>query len=61
MNWSKADEEKMASECEQKVNSAIERYLAIGPRAPETMFDYLYARLPSVYAGQRKEVEDQNA
>jgi len=61
MNWSKADEEKMASECEQNVNSAIERYLAIGPRAPETMFDHLYARLPSVYAGQRKEVEDQNA
>jgi hypothetical protein len=25
------------------------------------MFDHLYARLPSVYAGQRKEIEDQNA
>ncbi len=61
MNWSKADEEKMARECEQKVNSAIERYLAIGPRAPETMFDHLYARLPNAYTGQRKEIEDLNA
>jgi hypothetical protein len=25
------------------------------------MFDHLYARLPSAYAGQRKEIEDLNA
>jgi hypothetical protein len=25
------------------------------------MFDHLYARLPSAYAGQRKEIEDENA
>ena len=61
MNWSKADEEKMASECEQKVNSAIERYLTVGSRAPETMFDHLYARLPNAYTSQRKEIEDFNA
>jgi 2-oxoisovalerate dehydrogenase E1 component alpha subunit len=61
MNWSKADEEKMTTECEQKVMAAIEHYLATGPRPPETMFDHLYARLPSAYAGQRKEIEDLNA
>ena len=61
MSWSKADEEKVAGECEQNVDAAIERYLAIPPRPPQTMFDHLYARLPSAYAGQRQEIEDQNA
>jgi 2-oxoisovalerate dehydrogenase E1 component alpha subunit len=60
-NWSKTQEEEAASECEERVDAAIKRYLATEPRPPETMFDHLYARLPSAYAGQRKEVEDQNA
>jgi 2-oxoisovalerate dehydrogenase E1 component alpha subunit len=61
LNWSKTQEEAVASECEERVDRAIEHYLATGPRPPETMFDHLYARLPSAYAGQRQEVEDQNA
>lgn len=60
-NWSKTQEEEVASECEERVDAAIKRYLATEPRPPETMFDHLYARLPSAYAGQRQEVEDQNA
>lgn len=59
MNWSKTDEEKVAGECRQQVDAAIEHYLATPPRRPETMFDHLYAKLPGVYAGQRKEIEDQ--
>ena len=61
MSWNKAEEEKIASECEARVEEAIKRYLVTGPRPPETMFDHLYARLPSAYVGQRKEIEDQNA
>jgi pyruvate dehydrogenase E1 component alpha subunit len=61
MNWGKADEEKVTTECEQKVTAAIEHYLATDPRPPETMFDHLYAILPSAYAGQRREIEDLNA
>ncbi len=61
MSWSKAEEEKVTSDCEERVDAAITRYLATGPRPPETMFDHLYARLPSAYAGQRQEIEDQNA
>jgi len=61
MSWNKAEEEKVTNECEERVDAAIKRYLAIGPRPPETMFDHLYARLPSAYVGQRKEIEDQNA
>jgi 2-oxoisovalerate dehydrogenase E1 component alpha subunit len=60
-NWSKTQEEEIANECEERVDAAIKRYLATEPRPPETMFDHLYARLPSAYAGQRKVVEDQNA
>jgi 2-oxoisovalerate dehydrogenase E1 component alpha subunit len=59
MKWSKVDEEKITAECEQRVDAAIEGYLATAPRPPESMFDYLYARLPSVYADQRRETAEQ--
>lgn len=58
MKWTKAEEEQLAGECEKSVEEAIKRYLAIGPRAPATMFDHLYSTLPPVYAAQRKEIED---
>jgi pyruvate dehydrogenase E1 component alpha subunit len=60
-SWNKAQEEEVTSECNQRVDAAIERYLKTAPRAPETMFDHLYAKLPSIYARQRKEIEDENA
>ena len=34
----------------------FKRYLATGPRAPETMFDHLYAALPKSYVSQRDEL-----
>jgi hypothetical protein len=40
-----------------RVEAAIERYLATPPRAPETMFDHLYATLPKSYASQRDEIK----
>jgi 2-oxoisovalerate dehydrogenase E1 component alpha subunit len=51
--WGKAEEEQLVRECQEQVEAAAERYLTIGPRAPETMFDHLYAELPSAYASQR--------
>lgn len=60
LSWSKVEEEKLASECEERADAAIRQYLAAGPRPPQTMFDHLYARLPAAYAGQRKEVEDRS-
>src|SRR5712692_1260677 len=51
--WGKAQEEQLVSECQEQVDAAAERYLTIGPRAPETMFDHLYAELPRAYASQR--------
>jgi 2-oxoisovalerate dehydrogenase E1 component alpha subunit len=55
--WGKSDEEKLAAECQQRVDAAVERYLATGPRKPETMFDHLYAELPKAYVGQRDELK----
>lgn len=55
--WGKAEEEQLSGECQQRVEAAVERYLATGPRAAATMFDHLYAELPAAYAGQRAEVE----
>jgi 2-oxoisovalerate dehydrogenase E1 component alpha subunit len=57
--WGKAEEEALAAECQQRVEAAVERYLACGPRAPATMFDHLYAELPRAFAGQRQELERQ--
>jgi pyruvate dehydrogenase E1 component alpha subunit len=55
--WGKTDEEKLAAECQARVEAAIERYLANPPRAPESMFGHLYATLPKSYAGQRDEIK----
>jgi 2-oxoisovalerate dehydrogenase E1 component alpha subunit len=54
--WSKADEERLAAECNERVEAAVERYLTTAPRRRETMFDHLYADLPGVYAAQRREL-----
>jgi pyruvate dehydrogenase E1 component alpha subunit len=56
-SWGKSDEEALVAECQQQVEAAVERYLAQAPRAPETMFDHLYAELPSVYRRQRDELK----
>src|SRR6516165_4747084 len=55
--WGKAEEEKLAAECQARVEAAVERYLATPPRAPETMFDHLYAALPKTYVSQRDELK----
>lgn len=55
--WSKTEEERLAAECQQRIDAAVERYLAVKPRPPETMFDHLYAKLPKAYASQRCELE----
>src|SRR2546430_4013928 len=54
--WSKSEEEQLAAGCQEDVETAVERYLATGPRVPATMFDHLYAALPRAYAGQRREL-----
>jgi 2-oxoisovalerate dehydrogenase E1 component alpha subunit len=55
--WGKDNEERLSAECQQSVEAAVARYLAMSPRPPESMFDHLYAELPRAYLGQRNEVE----
>src|SRR5262249_23807580 len=55
--WSKSQEEELSAECQRQIDAAVERYLAIRPRRPETMFDHLYAELPQTYVAQRDEVK----
>jgi 2-oxoisovalerate dehydrogenase E1 component alpha subunit len=55
--WNKADEERLVAECHAKIETAVERYLETEPRAPETMFDHLYAKLPEAYAAQRESIK----
>jgi 2-oxoisovalerate dehydrogenase E1 component alpha subunit len=55
--WGKSQEEQLAAECQERVEAAVARYLATGARAPEAMFDHLYAELPHAYRGQRGELE----
>lgn len=52
--WSKEHEEVLLRECTEEVNQAVEAYLAIPPPGPETMFDHLYATLPSSLIEQRE-------
>jgi len=52
--WDKAREEALTRDCQQQIDAAVKHYLAIPPRAPESMFDHLYAELPTVYAAQRR-------
>src|SRR6516164_5291845 len=54
--WGKSQEEELAADCQKQIEAAIERYLATAPRAPQTMFDHLYAELPPTYASQRAEL-----
>jgi pyruvate dehydrogenase E1 component alpha subunit len=54
--WGKSQEEELAADCQKQIEAAIERYLATAPRAPETMFDHLYAELPRTYVSQRAEL-----
>jgi 2-oxoisovalerate dehydrogenase E1 component alpha subunit len=55
--WTKAQEEALASECQARVDAAVEHYLVTAPQPPVTMFDHLYAELPDVYAKQREELQ----
>jgi 2-oxoisovalerate dehydrogenase E1 component alpha subunit len=55
--WGKAEEEKLIAECQERIEAAVERYLATTPRPPVTMFDHIYAELPKAYAAQRDELK----
>jgi len=54
----KVQEDRLLEEVAAEVEAAAEDYLATPPRAPESIFDYLYAELPQQLAEQRQEVAE---
>jgi 2-oxoisovalerate dehydrogenase E1 component alpha subunit len=54
--WDDAKEKELQAKCSAEVDEAVEEYLATPPQAAASMFDYLYAELPAIYASQREEV-----
>jgi pyruvate dehydrogenase E1 component alpha subunit len=56
--WAKEDEDRLLQEASADVEAAAEAYLTTPPRAPESIFDHLYAELPSQLAEQRAEVAE---
>src|SRR5262249_59724019 len=55
--WSKVDEERLSAHCQEQVEAAVVRYLGTRARAAESMFDYLYAKLPDQLIAQRHELK----
>lgn len=55
-DWNDADEAKLLDECTSQVEEGVKGYLEVPAQAPQTMFDYLYASLPSALEAQRQAV-----
>jgi len=51
--WDKEKEQTLLRDCAERVNRAVDDYLATPPPPPEAMFDHLYAVLPAVLQEQR--------
>jgi pyruvate dehydrogenase E1 component alpha subunit len=56
--WSTEQEDKLQIECAAKVEAAVQEYLSVTPQPLESMFDYLYASLPSIYEEQRDKLKE---
>jgi 2-oxoisovalerate dehydrogenase E1 component alpha subunit len=54
--WTKADEELLVEGINDEIDAAVERYMAVPPAPVESMFDHLYAELPTALFEQRAAV-----
>ena len=59
--WSEAEEEKCQALCAKQIEEAVLEYSNFPPQPPESMFDYLYEKLPKIYSDQRDCVEQLGA
>ena len=57
--WDASKEADLIKTIQDEVAQAVKHYLAIPKRAPESMFDNLYATLPQSYYDQWLEVKQQ--
>ena len=56
--WTKADEEGLIADCQRQIEEAAQRYLALPPQPPSSMFDHLYQKLPPALTRQRDELAE---
>ena len=56
--WNESLEEKIQGECAVEVDQAVKEYLEVEPQPLESMFDYLYAKLPAIYEPQREMLKE---
>jgi pyruvate dehydrogenase E1 component alpha subunit len=54
--WNDADEQTQAADCEAAIDEAAAAYRALPARAPESIFDRLFAKLPDSLKEQRDEL-----
>ncbi len=52
--WTEEQDKKCHEACAAEVEEAVTEYLNTPPQPLESIFDYLYARLPDIYAEQRE-------
>lgn len=55
--WDAEKEKQLQAECADEVEKAVQEYLSVTPAPLESMFDYLYEKLPKVYEEQREHVK----
>ena len=54
--WTESHEKQLHTDLEAQVERAVKEYLATEAPAPESMFDYLFAQLPSALEAQREQL-----
>ncbi len=52
--WDDEQEKNWQQACEEKIQTAVNNYLAMPPQAAEDFFDYLYAELPAELIAQKQ-------
>jgi len=59
--WSEQEETQLTADCAAQIEAAVQEYTQQPPPVPESMFDYLYAKLPKSYMDQRDCLEQLGA
>ena len=53
-HWNDGQDKQLTKDCMAEVDSAVQAYLKLPAQPPESMFDYLYEKLPDALAEQRE-------
>jgi len=59
-HWGRQQEEDLLEQCAAELDAAVHDYESYRPMPPSSMFDHLYATLPTAYADQLAELSTQD-